>query len=176
MFTEKQLDLEILRLARAAYGFDDDDKRFREETLALETLEALGHVRRRCDRLERQLVIAARWNGSSWARIGQALGVTRQAAQQRHSIETQDHGLIALRRLGPTTRREELSELSAAAHEGWLPCHSFHGYHLLRKTRCGAWELRRRFIFSPAPAEVDGWSISSIRFPDYFLVRQKPDA
>lgn len=175
MFTEKQLDLEILKLARTAYGSEDDQGRTCDEKLTLETLEALELVRRRCERLERQLVVAARWNGSSWARIGQAVGVTRQAAQQKYATEEGDHGHPGLRRLGPTTRREEMLELTAAAVDGWLPSHSFHGYHLLRQTKCGTWELKRRFIFSPPPPEVDGWSISSIRFPDCFLVRQLQD-
>lgn len=49
----------------------------------LDTLASLELIRDQVDLFERITVREARANGSSWAEIGAALGVTRQAAQQR---------------------------------------------------------------------------------------------
>ncbi|WP_115418779.1 helix-turn-helix domain-containing protein [Ensifer sp. M14] len=50
-----------------------------------ETLATVVALRRLADRLERQAVAAALGKGWSWARIAQALGVTKQAAHKRLS-------------------------------------------------------------------------------------------
>ena len=50
----------------------------------LHPLRTVVETRRTLDQLESLLVERARANGSSWTEIGDALGVSRQAAQARH--------------------------------------------------------------------------------------------
>jgi hypothetical protein len=74
---------------------DTEEARLRRELLALVrrladgplTLEAglraTAAMRRGVDALQAELVATARGEGASWAAIGEALGVTTQAAHQR---------------------------------------------------------------------------------------------
>ncbi|MEY2459769.1 MAG: hypothetical protein QOG30_1599 [Acidimicrobiaceae bacterium] len=48
-------------------------------------LRATAALRRGVDELQAELVTTARGEGASWAAIGEALGVTTQAAHQRFS-------------------------------------------------------------------------------------------
>jgi hypothetical protein len=50
----------------------------------IDALQTLVETRRTLDRVESLLVEQARSNRSSWAEIGDALGVSRQAAYSRH--------------------------------------------------------------------------------------------
>ena len=50
----------------------------------LRGLREVTEVRQSLNRLEREFVIAARRNRSTWAEIGEALGISRQAAYARH--------------------------------------------------------------------------------------------
>ena len=55
------------------------------------TLRALTEYRDQAQYIEgklRSLVVSARYEGASWEQIGQALGITRQAAYQRFDKDT----------------------------------------------------------------------------------------
>jgi len=52
--------------------------------LPLRGLRELNEVRATLDRVERELVVVARRNHSSWEEIGGALGISQQAARARH--------------------------------------------------------------------------------------------
>lgn len=79
---------------------EKDAARLRRELLALVrrladgpvTLEAglrtTAALRRGLETLQTELVTTARDEGASWAAIGEALGVTTQAAHQRFSSKT----------------------------------------------------------------------------------------
>jgi hypothetical protein len=61
-------------------------RRLAKGPLTLEAgLRATAAVRRGLDDLQAELVSTARAEGASWASIGEALGVTTQAAHQRFS-------------------------------------------------------------------------------------------
>jgi hypothetical protein len=61
-------------------------RRLADGPLTLEAgLRASAAVRRGVDALQTELVTSARAEGASWAAIGEALGVTTQAAHQRFS-------------------------------------------------------------------------------------------
>lgn len=51
-------------------------------------LESLYRLELSVDRATRQLVLDYRCDGRTWAEIGGALGITRQAAQQRFGTHT----------------------------------------------------------------------------------------
>ena len=72
------MDLEQLIAAVEASGGDDPLCRIEAAATIREQIEQLS------DELLDHFVKAARASGCSWAQIGEALGVTRQAAQQRH--------------------------------------------------------------------------------------------
>lgn len=55
----------------------------REAADPLARVEAGRRLRRDAERLEGELVAAARTDGASWAKIGKLYGVSKQAAQQR---------------------------------------------------------------------------------------------
>lgn len=68
---------------------DAEFEQLRREYLArlerpLEALETLRELRATLVRLERLLVREARHRYSTWTEIGDALGVSRQAARRRH--------------------------------------------------------------------------------------------
>jgi hypothetical protein len=52
--------------------------------LPLRALREVTELRETLDRLERELVISARGNWSTWEEIGRALGISRQAAHACH--------------------------------------------------------------------------------------------
>ena len=64
-------------MSQTPYAIDDDDP---EQALA-----SVVALRLMADRLERKAVAAALAQGWSWARIAQALGVSKQAAPKRLS-------------------------------------------------------------------------------------------
>jgi hypothetical protein len=72
------------------------------------------------DRVVDHFVDAARREGCSWAQIGSALGVTRQAAHQRHGslvrrlAKTRGRRSPAITRFGPDARRAVVEAQNAA--------------------------------------------------------------
>jgi hypothetical protein len=52
--------------------------------IPLRGVREVTELRQALHRLEREFVIAARRNHSTWAEIGDALGISRQAAYARH--------------------------------------------------------------------------------------------
>lgn len=58
----------------------------------LDGLAALVATRRTLDRLETLLVAHARAGGSSWAEVGEALELSRQAAHARHRPDVNETG------------------------------------------------------------------------------------
>ena len=55
-------------------------------------LEAANRLRHAADALVTELVIQARTEGATWADIGEALGVSTQAAHQRYRWSVDDTG------------------------------------------------------------------------------------
>ncbi|WP_299038975.1 hypothetical protein [uncultured Pseudokineococcus sp.] len=137
----------------------------------LGTAVRLGEIAGVAEHLQRGAVDAAREAGASWAHVGRALGITRQAAQQRFG--TREHAALASqqRLLGPVTRAREVEELASAGRQGWRPVVSRHGEHVLVRDE-RALEVRRVSMLGPsALGGRDGWLLATTRFPDCFQIR-----
>lgn len=125
-----------------------------------------------------QAVSAARGNGHSWAAIGEVLGLSRQAVQQRFGAAIPDPAAAEpsqaeRRRLGPITALDELPELELAGRQGWRTVGAGMLYHLVERTDT-QWETRRVVWRKPAAAyETEGWVVAVRVFPWLYLVRDK---
>ena len=123
--------------------------------------------------LLRQSVAAARGHGHSWAAIGGALGMSRQAVQQRFGqsgaevAETKGQ----TRRLGPVTALDEMAELEIAGRRGWRTVGAGMLFHVVARTGT-QWEHRRVAWTRPTSRYLrDGWVVGCRAFPWLYLVR-----
>lgn len=144
--------------------------------ILLHSVSVFGDLARVAGQLQSQAVAAAQESGLSWAKIGQALGTSRQAAQQR--FDTRRSTPVAdtetTRIVGPVSRTEELDQLNAAGRQGWKLVRSLHGEHVFEQNE-GLWEVVRVSIFSPRPLPsiAEGWEAAATRFPDCFYIRRQ---
>ena len=116
-------------------------------------------------------VIAARAAGVSWARIGEQLGMTRQAAQQRFGAAVDEPSGDAERWLGPVTAFDEMRELELAGRAGWHTVEAGMLGHRMVRTPT-QWQHRRvLWRASLAREHADGWQIGCRAFPWIYLVR-----
>lgn len=120
--------------------------------------------------LLRQSVVAARAHGHSWAAIGEVLGLTRQAVQQRFGAAPLEAD-PETRTLGPVTAFDEMRELELAGRQGWHTVGAGMLTHTMVRTDT-QWE-HRRVVWRRAAAsyERDGWQIGCRAFPWLYLVR-----
>ena len=121
-------------------------------------------------------VISARQAGVTWERIGQRLGMSRQAAQQRFGrvLDSMDaHRSIEKRRLYPLTAFNEMDALDEAGRTGW---HSI-GYGMYFHDVIQSdeqWEHLRVAAFgsSRRALEGEGWHrIGAMWFPWAYYAR-----
>lgn len=118
-----------------------------------------------------QAVTAAKAGGHSWAAIGDTLGLTRQAAQQRFGRGVPDVPDQNHRWLGPVTAFDEMAELRLAGQMGWRTVAAGLLRHLMVRTDT-RWEHRRVVWKRPASHyTVDGWQVGARAFPWLYLVR-----
>ncbi len=137
----------------------------------LGTAVRLREIVRVAEHLQHDAVTAARQAGASWADVGQALGITRQASQQRFGAREPLDLTEQERLLGPVTRSEEVQDLSSAGRQGWRLVASRHGEHVLVRDE-QTWEVRRvSMLGASALGGRDGWVLATTRFPDCFQVR-----
>lgn len=121
--------------------------------------------------LLQQSVSAARGSGHSWAAIGEVLGLTRQAAQQRFSTASAEPAGDDVRWLGPVTALDEMRELEIAGRLGWRTVDAGMLKHKMVRTDT-QWEHRRVLWWGPAVShEKDGWQVAVRAFPWLYLVR-----
>lgn len=117
-------------------------------------------------------VVAARAHGHSWAAIGEVLGLTRQAVQQRFGGGSGVAEANAeTRTLGPVTAFDEMRELELAGRQGWHTVGAGMLSHTMVSTDT-QWEHRRVVWRRPAEHYArDGWQIGCRAFPWLYLVR-----
>lgn len=141
----------------------------------LRSVAVFGDIARVSVQLQSQAVATAQDSGLSWAKIGKALGTSRQAAQQRFDSRRIEaiRATEATRIVGPVSRNEEVEQINEAGKQGWKLIRSLHGEHALERDD-DSWEVTRVSIFSlrSLPAASDGWEAASTRFPDCFYLRK----
>lgn len=125
--------------------------------------EAVGFLQR--------AVVSARAAGASWARIGEELGMTRQAAQQRFGGGVGEADGANERWLAPVTAFDEMGELDIAGRAGWHTVEA--GLLAHRMVRSGTQWQHRRILWrgSLAREQADGWQVGCRAFPWVYLVR-----
>jgi hypothetical protein len=122
--------------------------------------------------LLQQSINSARAAGQSWGAIGETLGLSRQAVQQRFGKDTDvDRAEPDQRWLGPVTAFDEMRELEIAGQLGWRTVDAKMFYHLVERTPT-QWEHRRTVWSGPVKRlEKDGWQVGTLAFPWVYLVR-----
>ena len=128
--------------------------------------------------LLQQSVNSARAAGHSWGALGETLGMSRQAVQQRFGRADKDLQTDpsvgdgpARRWLGPVTAFDEMPELELAGRLGWRTVGARMFYHLVEQTPT-QWEHRRVIWSGPTRRlEKDGWQVAVLAFPWVYLVR-----
>ena len=170
------LSVQLSKLAAdrgVALSNHDEDQ---SPDLLLHSVTVFGDLTRVAAQLQFEAVASAQESGLSWAKIGKALGTSRQAAQQRFDSRrnTPVANTEATRIVGPVSRTEEVDHINAAGRQGWKLVRSLHGEHVLERDE-GSWEVARVSIFSPRalPSAADGWEAATTRFPDCFYIRQQ---
>lgn len=115
-------------------------------------------------------VASARHQKTSWAQIGDRLGMSRQAAQQRFGDPgPDDHDRVSdpahaavgeVWRLSPVTAFDEMEQLDHYGRQGWHSVGYGILFHDLVKDSV-AWEHRRVSVLGPGRArlEADGWRV-----------------
>ena len=161
------------RIATAILGSEVDgaalDPESAEDRLAV--VRRAAAAERAVKELLAQSVSAARGGGHSWASIGDALGLSRQAVQQRFGGTWRPPESAQVRRLGPVTVLDEMSELEIAGRQGWRTVGAGMLHHVVELTDT-QWEHRRVVWTRPTSAyETDGWSVAVRAFPWLYLVR-----
>lgn len=153
-------------LAHAILGETRVDEAGDHLALVRRAAEAEGEVRG----LLQQSVDAARGAGCSWAAIGTALGMSRQAAQQRFGRAVEEDGEQE-RWLGPVTAFDEMAELEIAGRMGWHTVGAGMLQHKMVRTPT-QWE-HRRVVWPRSMSSLteQGWQIGAKAFPWVYLIR-----
>ena len=117
-------------------------------------------------------VAAARASGWSWEAVGTALGMSRQAAQQRFGVKTASaEATITTQRVVGLTAFNEIEILNEKGRHGWHSIAFGPLFHDLEKSGV-QWEHRRMFVGSRKikALEAQGWQqIGHIWFPWVYL-------
>ena len=139
---------------------DDDGSAY----LDLVGLTAAAHAE--TDALLRSAIIAARSAGHSWTAVGEVLGISKQAAQQRFGMSSAT-AMGEQRVLSPLTSFTEMPVLERAGRLGWHSIGFGTLYHLVEKSD-EQWLHQRvpPLISRQRALEAEGWSrIGFMWFP-----------
>ncbi len=171
--TEPDLDTSLRRaIMTAEPGLEEALEHDSDAYLRIVSLSA--QAGERIPVLLNSAVSAARTAGHSWARIGQELGMSRQAAQQRFTDthETPVEPVGTTRKLYPLTAFDEMEALDRAGRDGWHSIGFGTLYHLVEKTD-EQWEhLRVPATSSRSSLEAAGWQrIGRMWFPWAYYAR-----
>jgi hypothetical protein len=151
------------------------ERRLDSEPQAHLDLAVLTHrAHEETGRLMRSAVTSARAAGWSWEAIGSALGMTRQAAQQRFGQRPEPiPGTAEHRQLVGLTAFNEIDVLNAWGRHGWHSIGYGPLFHDVQKSPV-QWEHKRAVIGSRKAKELEakGWErIGTMWFPWTYVKR-----
>ena len=142
----------------------------------LDLIELTSRSAEEIAQLLHSAVISARQAGVSWERIGQRLGMSRQAAQQRfgRTLNGVDvHPNDTKRRLYPLTAFVEMDALDEAGRTGWHSTgYGMYFHDVIQSDE--QWEHRRVTAFGSSrhTLESEGWQrIGTMWFPWAYYAR-----
>lgn len=163
-------DIERSVLAHA--GFEDSAGASDPGSL-LKLVDACSLALEECAMLQRNAVHQARRAEVSWAAIGEHLGITRQAAQQRFAPEAEAAPTENVRRIHGATA---FNEMQLLAEEGKAGFHlvGFGALYLTVKASRHVWEHRRETALTDgkrARLEAAGWTYVGGWFPFQYFKR-----
>lgn len=145
-----------------------------DPSAALTLVDSARVAAEEASRLLRESIDGARAAGHSWGTIGELLGVSKQAAQQRFGSATAIPAESGTRRiLSPVTAFDEMAALELEGRYGWHSVDFGTLHHVLEKSDV-QWEHRRAAwgAFNRAHLERDGWQmIGTLRFPWSYWAR-----
>lgn len=147
----------------------DVDPSDRDRHLAI--VRSAAEADRVAGELLQQAVSAARAGGHSWAAIGNELGLTRQATQQRFGKADEVSIDTEVRWLGPVTALDEMDELALAGRLGWHTTGTGLMRHRMVATN-NQWEHKRvLWTGSLGRYQREGWQVGCRAFPWIYLIR-----
>ncbi|MBP3044351.1 hypothetical protein KKR91_06995 [Arthrobacter jiangjiafuii] len=142
----------------------------------LELIALTNRGAREMEQLLQSSVTSARLAGASWERIGQRLGMSRQAAQQRFGRVPAEEGTgdtLQRRRLTPVTAFDEMEALAEAGRQGWHSVgYGAYFHDLVRSSE--QWEHLRVPAFGSGRRGLEkaGWQkIGTLWFPWAYYAR-----
>ena len=141
----------------------------------LKLLDSCNVALQECATLQRNAVHQARRAEVSWAAIGERMGITRQAAQQRFAPEEEAAPTGNLRRIEGATAFNEMQLLAEQGKEGFHLV-GFGALYLLVKPSRHKWEHRRETALIPGTRgrlEAAGWTYVGGWFPFQYFKRIK---
>lgn len=166
-------------IARAVARLDPSLER-RLDTEPEAHLDLVMLTRRAHDETNRLLhaaVASARAAGSSWEAVGSALGMSRQAAQQRFGHKTPAvPGTTEHRQLVGLTAFSEMEQLDLWGRHGWHSIGYGPLFHDVERSET-QWEHKRAVVGSrrARDLEAQGWErIGSMWFPWLYFKRPLP--
>lgn len=144
----------------------------------LAVVKAAQEIEAEARRLLQRTVLTARGAGATWAGVGEALGISKQAAQKRFAAPKAPSGRTLdpdERFLGPVGMLDEMEELNLAGRYGWHSVDFGVSHH--RVVRSGTqWEHRRvAGARKVAALEAEGWVLVGRSFP-YALLKKDSGA
>lgn len=144
----------------------------------LRLLDSTHDATLQCAQLQQTVVLQARRAGNSWAAIGERLGITRQAAQQRFSIEPPGDSaeLDSSKLIQGATAFNEMQLLEYEGAQGYHLT-GFGPWFLSLQSSNQQWEHRREIALTihrrRDQLEKAGWTYVGAWFPFHYFKRPR---
>jgi hypothetical protein len=167
-------DIEKAVLVHAALGDAVGDH---DPEGLLRLVDACSLAVEECGLLQKNAIHQARRADVPWASIGEHLGISRQAAQQRFAPEAETAPGGSVRQIFGATAFNEMQMLAAEGKAGFHLI-DFGALSLSVKASPHVWEHRRETALTVdgkrARLEAAGWTYVGSWFPFHYFKRIKP--